>query len=186
MILLVKIRGVYMINTKRLNIVEAIERDIDTIISIEDHKENRNYVWIGSYEEHLHEIEDPNHLLLLFKEKDTGDIVGFSLIKLDLKSNLFEIRRIAITKKGIGYGRESMKALMKYAFEETSTNRLWLDVYPDNRLGIKLYESLDLHKDGVLRQNYKSERGYLDQIIYSLLREEYKNWKMKHIMEEGY
>lgn len=40
-----------------------------------------------------------------------------------------------------------------------------------NRL--EIYESLGMHKDGVLRQNYKAERGYLDQIIYSMLRSEY-------------
>ena len=53
------------------------------------------------------------------------------------------------------------------------SNRLWLDVYPDNAVGINLYESLGMHKDGILRQNYKAERGYLDQIIYSILRSEY-------------
>ena len=67
--------------------------------------------------------------------------------------------------------------MIEYAFEETQTNRLWLDVYPDNPAGIHLYESLGMHRDGVLRQNYKAERGYLDQIIYSLLREEYENTK---------
>ena len=66
-----------------------------------------------------------------------------------------------------------MEALMKYAFETLKFNRFWLDVYPDNAVGIKLYESLGLHRDGVLRQNFKSERGYLDQIIYSMLKEEY-------------
>ena len=67
-----------------------------------------------------------------------------------------------------------MEGLVKYAFEETETNRLWLDVYPDNISGINLQESLGMHKDGVLRQNYKAERGYLDQIIYSMLRSEYE------------
>lgn len=69
--------------------------------------------------------------------------------------------------------KESMIALIKYAFHETNTNRLCLDVYPDNEIGIKLYEGLGMHRDGVLRQNYKAARGYLDQIIYSILREEY-------------
>ena len=32
---------------------------------------------------------------------------------------------------------------------------------PDNEIGIRLYESLGMHRDGVLRQNYKAERGYL-------------------------
>ncbi|MFA9424376.1 MAG: GNAT family N-acetyltransferase, partial [Sedimentibacter sp.] len=99
-----------------------------------------------------------------------------ALNRLDFKSNVFEIRGIAITKKGIGYGKESLKALIKYSFEETHTNRLWLDVYPDNVIGIKLYESLGMHRDGMLRQSFKSERGYLDQIIYSILKCEYENY----------
>ena len=66
-----------------------------------------------------------------------------------------------------------MEALMKAAFKDMNINRFWLDVYPDNIIGIKLYESLGMHRDGVLRQNYKSYRGYLDQIIYSMLKREY-------------
>lgn len=168
-----------MIKTERLVFCKASEKDIDTIISIEEDKENRDYVWTGTYEEHLNEINNPGHLLLLIKEKDTDKLIGYVLVALDFKSNIFEIRRIVITKKGIGYGKEAMKAVISYAFERTDTNRLWLDVYPDNIIGIKLYEGLGLHKEGVLRQNYKSERGYLDQIIYSLLRQEYKEWKAK-------
>ena len=43
----------------------------------------------------------------------------------------------------------------------------------DNVAGIKLYERLNMHRDGVLRQNYKVDRGYLDQIGYSMLKNEY-------------
>ncbi len=66
-----------------------------------------------------------------------------------------------------------MEALFKFTFEELNINRFWLDAYPDNLVGIHLYESLGMHRDGVLRQNYKSERGYLDQIIFSMLKDEY-------------
>lgn len=162
-----------MIHTERLLIVEAVEADIDTIIEMESHKDNRNFVWIGTYEEHKAEIEDKNHLLLVFKRREDLAIVGYALIHLNFKSEIFELRRIVISDKGKGYGRETMLAILQYAFEEMNTNRFWLDVYPDNAVGIKLYESLGLQRDGVLRQNYKSERGYLDQIIYSMLRSEY-------------
>ncbi|WP_419026501.1 GNAT family N-acetyltransferase [Emergencia sp.] len=160
--------------TKRLIITEAGEEHLDTIIALESHPENRDYLWIGTYEEHAAEIDDPNHLLLIFKKKKDGVIVGYALIRLDFKSNVFELRRIAISEKAAGFGREAMAALLRFSFEEMETNRFWLDVYPDNLVGIKLYESLGMHRDGVLRQNYKAERGYLDQIIYSMLRSEYE------------
>ncbi len=184
-----------LIKTKRLEIYEASDKDVDVIIEIESHPENRNYVWLGTPDEHRDEIKSPNYLLLLFEDTDTEtewdpisrgypnvppSIKGFALINLNYKSNIFEIRRIAITEKGKGYGRESMEGLIRYAFEETETNRLWLDVYPDNISGIKLYESLGMHKDGVLRQNYKAERGYLDQIVYSMLRSEYKRYNNEY------
>jgi [ribosomal protein S5]-alanine N-acetyltransferase len=163
-----------MINTKRLSIVEAIESEIDIIIELEKHKDNRDFLWIGTFEEHKAEMDDKNHLLLVFKRKEDLAIIGYALIRLDYKSEIFELRRIAISEKGKGYGKEAMVAILKYAFEEKNTNRFWLDVYPDNIVGIQLYESLGMHRDGILRQNYKAERGYLDQIIYSMLRSEYK------------
>lgn len=166
-----------LLTSSRMNIYEAVESEIDKIIEIESHKENRDFLWIGTVDEHRSEIKDPNHLLLIFYAKESNIVVGYALIRLDFKSHIFEIRRIAITEKGIGYGRESMDALIKYAFEKLETNRLWLDVYPDNEIGIKLYESIGMHRDGILRQNYKAERGYLDQIIYSILREEYYKTK---------
>lgn len=162
-----------MIDTERLLIVEAVESEIGTIMEIESHKDNRNFIWIGTYEEHKAEIEDKNHLLLVFKHRENLDIVGYALIRLDYKSEIFELRRIAISEKGNGYGKEAMLAILKYAFDDRNTNRFWLDVYPDNTIGIQLYESLGMHRDGVLRQSYKSERGYLDQIIYSMLKSEY-------------
>lgn len=162
-----------MLETKRLVIAEAVEADIEWIIAQESDEENCRFVWIGTREEHRAEIADPAHLLLVFREKDDGEKVGYALVHLDFKSERFELRRIVIALKNRGYGRESIEALMKYAFETLRFNRFWLDVYPDNAVGIALYESLGLHRDGVLRQNYKSERGYLDQIIYSMLREEY-------------
>jgi len=162
-----------MIETKHLYIIDATDSDIETIIKLESHKDNRDYLWIGTYEEHKAEIEDKNHSLFVFRQKEDNLIVGFALVRFDFKSEIFELRRIAISHKGIGYGKEAMTALLKYAFEETNTNRFWLDVYPDNAIGIKLYERLGMHRDGVLRQNYKSDRGYLDQIIYSMLKSEY-------------
>ncbi|GAB1456489.1 MAG: GNAT family protein [Spirochaetia bacterium] len=88
--------------------------------------------------------------------------------------------RIVITGKAKGFGKETIKRVITYAFESLKMNRFWLDVYPDNYDGIKLYESLGMIREGTLRQNYKSERGYLDQIIYSLLETEYNELKQNN------
>lgn len=162
-----------MITTDRLYLTNAQINDIETIMEMERHRDNTNFVWKGTYEEHKSEIENEDFLLLVIKERKTHEIIGFALNYLDKKSERFELRRVVISKKSMGYGKEVMDGLFKFAFEELNMNRFWLDVYPDNLIGIKLYEKVGMHKDGVLRQNYKSERGYLDQIIYSMLKDEY-------------
>ena len=162
-----------MIETKRLNIVEAVESDIAKIIELEVHKDNRDFVRTGTYSEHMAEIEDKNQLVFIFKKKEDDSVIGFALIRLDLENEVFELRRVSISEKGLGFGKEALQGLLKHAFEDRNLNRFWLDVYQDNIVGIKLYESLGMHRDGVLRQNFKADRGFIDQIIYSLLKSEY-------------
>ncbi|MDL2211821.1 GNAT family N-acetyltransferase [Erysipelotrichaceae bacterium OttesenSCG-928-M19] len=162
-----------LFETEKLIIDEAVESDIETVIAIESHKDNRDYLWIGSHEDHLSEINDPNQILALIKNKTDLNPVGYCLIRLDRKSDVFELRRVAITHKGQGYGKEVMHGLLDYAFKTLNSNRFWLDVYPDNVAGIRLYKGLGMKRDGVLRQSDKTDRGYLDQVIYSILKSEY-------------
>lgn len=164
-----------MIESKRLICKAAREGDIDYIIKLENAKENKNYVWQGNYQQHIKEIEDSNHILSLIYDKENMETVGYFLAALDMDLNIFELRRIVIDKKGCGYGKEIMKAIIDYSFKELNINRFWLDVYPDNNIAINLYESLNMVKEGVLRENYKDKRGYHDQIIYSILRKDYLN-----------
>ncbi len=162
-------------STARLDMHFATESDIEYIIALEHHPQNRNFIWQGTRKQHLDEISDPDHILMIFREKSSGDAVGYALAHIGRASNIFELRRIAIDKKRCGYGKEILLGLFEYAFTELGTNRFWLDVYPDNTAGIALYEQVGMVKEGILRENYKSERGYLDQIVYSLLRREYFN-----------
>jgi len=161
------------LTTERLSIVDAAESDINMIIEMETHPDNRDFIWQGTYEDHLSEINDDQHLLLVFRRAEDDTPIGYSLSRVDFQSEVYELRRLVIADKGKGYGRETLEAHLKYAFEVLKVNRFWLDVFPDNLVGIKLYESVHMHRDGVLRQSYKADRGHLDQIIYSILKEEY-------------
>ena len=116
-------------------------------------------LWIGTTEEHKEEISDTNHILCIFENKESSEYEGYALIRINHKSHIFELRRIAIVNKGRGYGKEVMTEMLRFAFENLGINIFWLDVYPDNTIGIKLYESLGMNRDGILRQNYLSDRG---------------------------
>jgi len=158
---------------KRIDLYPAKTEDIDIIMNLENANENKNFVWQGSYEEHMSEIDDPSYILAVFREKSDNRIVGYVLAGVEKRSDVFELRRIVVAEKGRGYGREAMSLLMDYGFNILHINRFWLDVYPDNFVGINLYKSLGMKHEGTLRQSYRSERGYLDQMIFSILKEEY-------------
>lgn len=162
-----------LITTKRLNICLAEEQDINKIIELENHEHNKKFIWQGTYKEHLAEIISKSSILLIFRQKSDNEIIGFALSVHNDKYDVFELRRIAISKKGCGYGKESILGIIKYSFEQLNTNRFWLDVYPENKIGISLYESIGMHLDGTLRQSYKDDRGYHDQMVFSILKEEY-------------
>lgn len=167
-----------LFETERIKFIPAKEMDIATIIELEEHPENRDFVWQGSFESHADEIQDPMHDLILMRSKADDSLIGYSLTRYDWQSYWAELRRLVISKKGQGYGKEAMHGMFHYYFETKDLNKVWLDVYPFNHVGIKLYESLGMHRDGMLRQSYyDKERGFLDQIIYSLLRSEYRGDK---------
>lgn len=167
-----EIKTIY--KTERLSIDEARDVDIYRIMQLEEDPDNSDFIWVGTYDEHLAEIHDPNHRLYVFRILGEDEVMGYALIRLDFKSNIFELRRFVIDKKGMGYGKEALKGLLDHGFLDLNTNRFWLDVYPHNEIGIKLYEGIGFHCDGVLRENYKAKDGYRDQIIYSMLRCEYE------------
>lgn len=160
--------------TKRLSVRNAKFTDIYRVMEMETDKDNRKFIWQGTYEEHINEIESETDLLLVFEDIGDNSFIGYSLICLTPKSEVFELRRIAIDKKGLGYGQEVMQGLLKFCFDTLKMNRFWLDVYPDNGVGIALYKKLGFIHEGTLRQSYKSDRGYLDQMIFSILKEDYK------------
>ncbi|MGX6978528.1 GNAT family N-acetyltransferase [Vagococcus elongatus] len=172
-----------MIETDRLFILPAFKEDIDTILAIEHAPENRNFIFRGTREEHLAEIHDPSTGICLIKTKKNRKTIGFLIFDLDKASEKFELRRIAIVPKNQGYGTESLKAVFKYAFEKLEMNKVWLDVYTDNLHAISLYEKLGMQKEGILRQNHKDECGFLDQALYSLLKNEYFDLKSSKISD---
>ena len=165
----------HIIESPRLIIRFAEQADIAPIMQLEQDPQNRDFVWQGTLQEHSREIAHPDYALMVFEDRASGRMAGYSLSRINRQSFWAELRRIVIIPKGQGLGKESLQALMKYFFEDLELNKVWLDVYPHNTVAIKLYESLGMKLEGILRQNYYSDRlGFLDQMIYSMLRTEYQ------------
>lgn len=152
-------------------------KDLDKIIVIETQRKNSRFVFPNTKEEHLDLIknEDINHFVI---KEDDGSIIGYTILA-GLKSahNSIELRRIVISKKGQGYGRNALKKIKHYCFSELKCHRLWLDVLEINEKARYLYTTEGFKQEGVLRESIFKDESYQNLIIMSMLKTEYKNFK---------
>jgi len=72
-----------------------------------------------------------------------------------------------------GYGKESVRLLVRYLFDYFNLNKVYAQTSSFNKASIKLLESLDFKLDGTLRQHHYYRGDLYDDLIYSLLRFEF-------------
>lgn len=158
--------------SKNIKLTNTIATDIGKIVEFES--SNKNFVGIYSRKEHISLLSDKDCLHLSIIQKGNNILVGHMILfGLKNQNKSLEFRRIAVNKKGFGFGREALKLLKQLCFENLKYHRLWLDVYDDNSKAIGLYESEGFIQEGLLRDNTKTETKYRSQRIYSLLENEY-------------
>jgi len=156
----------------RIKLVDSISEDIETIIGFE--KANDGFVCSYSTESHKQLIESEYDLHLSIRRLDNNKLIGHMLcFGLDNPNKVLEFRRFTIMEKGQGFGREALKLLKQFCFEKLKFHRLWLDVFDDNEVAIKLYESEGFVYEGTLRDTFVSGGGYRSQRIYAMLESEY-------------
>ena len=69
-----------------------------------------------------------------------------------------------------GYGRETMRLMLRHGFQTLNLNRIFLHVYDYNPRGIKAYEHAGFQTEGRLRQAQYYDGVYHDVLIMSVLR----------------
>lgn len=125
----------------------------------------------------------------VFANNSRGDLYNFAIE--DTESGLF-IGGCSITEidwknsharvgifigdaeyRGKGYGTDAMKALLKFIFEQMNINKVELTCFEFNQRAIKSYEKCGLKVDGRLRQHVFRDGKYYDEIVMSILKEEY-------------
>ena len=72
-----------------------------------------------------------------------------------------------------GYGRETMRLMLKHGFETLNLHRIFLRVFEHNLRGIKAYEHAGFQHEGRMRQAQYQDGRYYDVLVMSVLEEEY-------------
>ena len=146
------------------------KEDLDYVKELE----NNGYPYVLKWEKSQHEkaLEDDNIRNLILEEK--GSKIGYCILAgFTMGNDSIEIKRIVVEVKNRGIGRKSLKAIIKYLFEEKNVHRVWLDYHQFNEVGAYLYESMGFIKEGVLRESLKLDGKYYDVVVLSMLKSEY-------------
>ena len=80
-----------------------------------------------------------------------------------------EFKRFVICKKGKGFGKEALRLIKEYSFNELNGHRLWLDVRSKNKRAQNVYKSQGFKEEGVLRECILYQGKYESLIVMSIL-----------------
>ena len=102
-----------------------------------------------------------------------GDI-GISLI--DPKNKHAEIGMTIGDKSywGKGYGTDLVKTILNFCFKILDLNKVYLDVWEENKRAIDCYLKCGFKRDGVLRDHVFREGIYHNKWIMSILKREWQ------------
>lgn len=122
-------------------------------------------------------VQDNTKMQYTIVINSTNEPIGrVYLSRYDKLSDSIDITRIYIGREDYlkkGYGYESLKALLKFFFEELKLERVTLDFYEDNIKAKTLYEKLNFKSEGIMRHAAKRNNVYANLHAMSILREEY-------------
>lgn len=71
-----------------------------------------------------------------------------------------------------GYGKDTLKLLMDYAFKTANLNRVWCEVFSNNE-AINVYRKIGFKDEGKLRQHHYENGEYIDCYMLGLLKDEW-------------
>lgn len=125
----------------------------------------------------LNSLEEDNRYFFLIVAPD-GKIIGESVINeidWDLRCANFRIGLYHTTERGKGIGTWATEVTRDFAFENLKLHRLELDVYSFNPRAERTYVKAGFKREGVLRDAVVDGGKYADDILMSILEDE---WKM--------
>ncbi|WP_432406208.1 GNAT family N-acetyltransferase [Wukongibacter sp. M2B1] len=159
-----------------INLRYTEEKDLDFVLKAECHPDNCAYVFQWTREQHLEAMSDSDILHLIVEDNIDSKPVGY-IISTGFESpeRNIELKRIVITDKGKGFGREALRLIKRLSFEKFNAHRLWLDVRDHNLLAQSLYKSEGFIQEGLLRECVLYKDKFESIIIMSILENEYFN-----------
>lgn len=150
------------------------EADLNFVLTAEQDEDNRAFVNQWERQQHQEALFDQNIAHLIIESHTNSKPVGYViLVGLENADLSINIKRLVVTDKSKGYGKQALRLIKKLAFEELPAHRLWLDVKVFNPRAKYVYESEGFIVEGVLRECIKTGNKFESLVVMSMLRDEY-------------
>lgn len=115
-------------------------------------------------------------VIFAIRKLDSNKIIGIAGLDEILWSNGVATAFIGIgdkASKGKGLGKEAMRLLLDFGFNELNFYRIQLNVISYNIAAIGLYESVGFIKEGIYREFIHRDGKRYDLYLYGMLKKEY-------------
>lgn len=110
-----------------------------------------------------------------FAVEADGVVVGYaSLWEVDRFNRRAHLGLgLAPEARGKGYGTDATRVLLRYAFADCGLNRVQLEALASNEQGLAAYRKAGFVVEGVARQDAWVDGGFVDQVVMSVLAQEW-------------
>jgi len=117
--------------------------DLPFVLALERDPENAPFIGRWTREEHVAAIEARDREHWIIARASDGSPLGF-LLAFDLRAADLGVyvKRIAISEKARGLGREALGRFARHAFADLHASHLWLTVFPENERAQRSYRAL--------------------------------------------
>ncbi|WP_243136941.1 GNAT family N-acetyltransferase [Alkaliphilus serpentinus] len=150
------------------------EDELDYVVEAEKKPENAQFVLQWTKEQHREALDQGDILHLIIAEKASDQPVGYIILAgITGYSRSIDFKRIVITDKGKGFGRQAVSLIKKIAFKRLNAHRLWLDVVSNNHRARNLYKSEGFTEEGLMRECILMNGGYQSMVLMSILEDEH-------------
>jgi RimJ/RimL family protein N-acetyltransferase len=145
--------------------------DLDFVVAAEADPDTAQYIDAWTREMHERAIVDAEQAHIMI---ESDGPVGFVLLAgIGGPNRTIELRRMVITRKGLGFGRRALQLLLKHVFGVLGAHRVWLDVKVHNQRARRAYQTAGFVEEGVLRDALATGYGYESLLVMSMLESEW-------------
>lgn len=127
-------------------------------------------------EEWMKSLKPNPHILrcMIEEKKDKKTLGTVILSDIDYKNGTAEVHiKLMGDYRGMGYGTDTLKAVVVYSFHELRLQCIYACVNEYNIASQKSIEKIGFQMEGKLRKRIYKRGTYHDLMVYSVLREEW-------------